>query len=207
MELQITKDVTSFLAQIDVIAEEGGLDQLIHDLNMAGKLVGIAKAKALYLREKSWSNEDESFRDYAVREYGIRGETVKRYIDTWEMILQAPESLQPFLVRKPMEQLIPLGTALAQGDLEVDEVDWDQYLGVTSNGEAYAVVGEWSGKEPAERLHLYIDLKTGDISSWYAGQYEHIGYLDVERTDVEQVRKGITRIINKSGLREKENAE
>lgn len=206
MELQITRDVPAFLAQIDVIAAEGGLDQLIHDLNMAGKLVGIAKAKALYLREKSWNNPDESFRDYAVREYGIRSETIKRYIDTWEMILLAPENLQPFLVKKPMETLIPLGTVIANGELEAGDVDWKKYIGVTNSGEGYTLIGEWMDKEPAERLRLYIDMKTGDISSWYAEQYEHIGYLDVDRLDVEQVKKSVYKIINKSGLREKENA-
>lgn len=206
MELQITRDVTSFLAQIDVIASEGGLDQLIHDLNVAGKLVGIAKAKALYLREKSWSNEDESFRDYAVREYGIRSETIKRYIDTWEMILLAPENLQPFLVRKPMETLTPLATNIANGMLELGEVDWDRFMGVTSSGEAFAVVDEMIGREAAERIRLYVDMKTGDISSWYGEQYEHIGYLDVDRMDLEQVKKSIYKIINKAGLREKENS-
>lgn len=207
MELQIvSRDVAVVLEQIDRLSEEGKLDQLIHDLNWFGKLVGIAKAKALYLREKSWSNEDESFRDYAVREYGIRSETVKRYIDTWEMILQAPENLQPYLVKKPMETLIPLGTVIANGELEPEEVNWDEYMGVTSSKEAYAVVDDMLGRETAERIKLYIDPNTGDIESWYAGNREYIGHLDVDRKDVEQVGKSINRIINKTGIKEKYDA-
>lgn len=206
MNLEISRDVSKFLEQIDVIASEGGLDQLIHDLNMAGKFVGIAKAKALYLREQTWNNPDESFRDYAVREYNMRSENIKRYIDVWKMILEVPEHLREYFIRKPMEQLIPLGTAIASDEVGAAEVDWDRYLSVGSSQEGYAVVGEMAGREATERIRLYIDMRTGDISSWLGDQYEHIGYLDVDRMDIEQVKKSVYRIINKAGLREKDNA-
>lgn len=207
MELQIiSRDISSVLEQIDRLSEEGKLDQLIHDLNWFGKLVGIAKAKALFLREKSWNNPDESFRDYAVREYTMRSENIKRYIDVWNMILKTPEHLRDYFLRKPMDQLIPLGTYMAEDEIDPNDIDWDSYLGTTSSGDAYNEIRKMSGEEAAERIKIYIDMKTGDISSWYAEQYEHIGYLDVERMDVEQVKKSVYRIINKAGLREKENS-
>lgn len=206
MNLEISRDVGKFLAQIDVIALEGGLDQLIHDLNMAGKFVGIAKAKALYLREETWTNPEESFRDYAVREYSMRSENIKRYIDAWKMVLLVPEHLREYFIRKPMDQLIPLGTGLASGEIEEEEVDWHRYMEVGSNKEAYAVIGEMAGREAVDRIKLYIDMKSGDISSWYGDKYEHVGYLDVDRLDVEQVKKSVYKIINKAGLRERDNA-
>ena len=204
MNLEIIRDVSVFLAQIDVIASEGGLDQLIHDLNMAGKFVGIAKAKALYLREETWSNPDESFRDYAVREYSMRSENIKRYIDAWKMVLLVPEHLREYFIRKPIDQLIPLGTNLANDEIGVDEVDWQRYMEVGSPAEAHAVIGEMAGREAVDRIRLYIDMRTGDISSWLGESYQHVGYLDVARMDLEQVKKSVYRIINKAGIREKE---
>ena len=206
MDIQLTRDVSGFLAQIDVIASEGGLDQLIHDLNMAGKFVGIAKAKALYLREETWSNPDESFRDYAVREYSMRSENIKRYIDAWKMVLLVPEHLREYFIRKPMETLIPLGTSLANDEIGEAEIDWDRYMTVGSSEEGHAVVREMTGREAVDRIRLYINMATGDISSWLGDTYEHIGYLDVDRTDVEQVKKSIYRILNKAGIKEQGNA-
>ena len=203
MEIQLSGNVNETLDQIDLAFQEGQGYEIINTILQIKKVAGIALAKALWLGHRYWGNEDETFRDYAVREYGIRSETVKRYTDVWEMILSAPESLREFLVRKPMQELIPIGTNIASGLIEPDDEDWNRLM-LATGGEVPKLVGEMSGRETVDRLSLYIDMKTGEIESWYRDNREYVGFLDVHRIDVDQVGKSIYRIVNKSGLGEKE---
>jgi hypothetical protein len=206
MELQLSRNVTTNLDLVDLAFQEGRGYQFIEDWLHISKMVGIVKAKALWMGEKYWENPSETFRDYAVNQYRLRSETIKRYIDTWDMILQSPENLREYIVRKPMQELIPIGTNLANGSIELEEEDWERLLLATGNGEVSNIIKEMSGKETALRINVYIDMKSGDIESWYDGKREYIGFLDVHAMDKEQVKKSIYRILNKAGIREKDNA-
>lgn len=204
MNFALSNDVQQNLDLIDQAFAEGQGYETIHQLILVKKIVGIGLAKALWLGEKNWKNPDEDFRDFAVTEYGLNSATVKRYVDVWEAILAAPENLRSILVRKPMQELIPIATNIANGEIAPDGEQWEKLALTGSNGEAYNLIREMSGKEPPEdKLSITIDLHTGDITSWQNGNPEYVGFLDVHRKDISQVGKAINRIINKSGLKEK----
>lgn len=204
MNFALSNDVQQNLDLIDLAFAEGQGYETIHQFILIKKIVGIALAKSLWLGEKHWNNPDETFRDYAVDEYSLNAATIKRYIDVWETVLAAPESLRDILIRKPMQELIPIATNVANGEIAPDNEQWEKLALTGSNGEAYNLIREMSGKEPDEdKLSLVIDMKTGDITSWQRGNPEYVGFLDVHRKDIVQVGKAIHRIINKSGLKEK----
>ena len=206
MELQLSGDVNHTLDQIDIAFQEGNGYEIIHTILLVKKMAGIALAKALWLGNKHWNNPTEEFRDYAVRDYGIRSETIKRYIDVWDTILLAPETLREFLVKKPMQELIPVSTNIANGELSPEDIDWEKYMLTTGYGEVSTMVRGLTGQESPDRIRIYIDMSTGDIHSWRGDQREYVGFLDVRRLDNEQVKKSVYRIINKSKLKEANNA-
>jgi hypothetical protein len=203
-ELQLTTDINESLDQIDKAFQSGQGREMIHFLLTAKKITGIGLAKALWLENKSWNNADETFRDFAVQEYGLHTSTVKRYVEVWEAVRKAPENLQKFLVQKDMQSLQPIGTYFAEETEKLEEEDWQLLVEAEDQNATYDAIHEIRGTERKRKnqIVIYMDGE-GNLYTYQDEERFFIGYLDIRARDVEPVDKAINRIINNVHIKEK----
>lgn len=158
-------------------------------------------AECLYLLNKTVILEEGvRFGNWASLEFDVRPETVKRYVDVWTAMIEAPETVRLDAINKKINALIPLGTNLANGSIEPDEIDWDEIKDVQTNSDMYDAIHRMRGteKEQRDRSERITIKETvwGDIVAYYKKEQYMIGNITQDEDLPEFAKVAIERIRN-----------
>jgi hypothetical protein len=174
-------------------------------LNACSNLIWIAKisgkalAKMLYTLKHHWDMFDveDTFEDYAYPKLGLDRHTIVRYIKIEEMLHELPEEAQNF-AQRPIQQLIPVANALAQG-YEFTSEDYNKFAEMPTYKDIQSAVNEITGKEPRKSgVTIFLDR---DGSLWASNKEERKFIGSLETTDDSTlVQKAITRIVDRAGV-------
>jgi len=167
-----------------------------------GKLQGLGLAKVLYLIDKHWMEYDldESFEEVAFADLGLHVHTVERYIKLWRMyeLKKIPEEFESSIRQKNLMSQIPIANTIAQG-YEIDNETWEELANAPDFSSVSEIVRDIKGKPP-RKSSLQISMKRdGTLSAIQAGEYAHIGYLNID-DDTELCQSAIERIIRNAGI-------
>lgn len=158
-------------------------------------------AECLYLLKKTVILEEGvKFNQWASTEFNIRPETAKRYVDVWTAMIEAPETVRLDAINKKINALIPLGTNIANGKIEPDEVDWDKIKDVQTNTDMYDMIHEIRGTEREQRDRSErITIKEsawGDIVAYYKNEQYMIGSITQDEDLPEFAKVAVERVRN-----------
>lgn len=178
-----------------------------HDLLETMRISAHALAKLLYKTQQYWQefSEDDDFEEVAMERLGLSRATITRYCAVWGMFetKQIPAKLQEDFQQKPMRELVPIGMALSQGYTPNKE-QWKQLSEAPNNSTVLEIVREIKGQAPRTgSLTLMIDKK-GNITAVQDGEIVDVGFLFFNDMDNDTVSKAIRRIVEHSGIVEKE---
>lgn len=166
------------------------------------KLSGITLAKGLYMLKESWSSYEikEDFDTMAYLEIGLAKPTVDRYVSVWEMKESKiiPGNLEAQIMQRNIKDLIPIATALKQGN-EIEEEDWERLADAPDFSSVGAIIRDVTGRPPrAGSLQLSVDDK-GTIMAYKDGDVYWVGALNVNEKD-ETIQQAIERLIRGAGV-------
>lgn len=172
-------EITFVYDNVELAYKEGRL------IEHAGQLIRGMKTEAwelaetlYYLKASIVLEEGEEFKEWAAHEYGLNPYTIDRYVNVWKAVLTAPEEVKLPLLEKEINAVIPLGTNLANGGVEPEQIDWDRVEDIESNGEMRQMIREIKGIKEREGTITFQIRETGDILVWSGQQSEHIGFIE-----------------------------
>ncbi len=169
------------------------------------RLGGLGLAKLLHSVNFRWKEYEfsGSLYELAESELGILAKnTVDRYIAVWEMLSGGyiPQDLMEYIKAKPMRQLCPIASLVAQG-YDVSNEDWSRIAHAADYNEVAEIVRELKGKPPKKTSMKIVLEQDGTLNAWNNGKIVFIGSLRVEDEDKDEtIKKAIERIVNNSGI-------
>ena len=173
-------------------------------LHESGQALWIAIASLTYEMRQRWNKEfksDDDFITVASARWNKAPETIRRYVEIWEWVLQKPAHPLPrllLLLSKPMQGLWYIKQAAREG--QITGPIWDeisQAPDISSLREiAKRVRGDVGRAKDALKIMLEPD---GTIKARRKGAYEVVGYLNLKE-DSSVVQAAVERIQNRAGL-------
>jgi len=195
-----------WMDRVEEILEKALQDQdAEYALNACANLIWIAKisgkalAKMLFTLKHHWNvfSVDENFEDYAYPKLGLDKQTIVRYIKIEEMLHELPEEAQNF-AQRPIQQLIPVANALAQG-YEFTPEDYNKFAEMPTYKDIQSAVNEITGKEPRKSgVTIFLD-RTGSLWASNKDERKFLGSLETTDESI-LVQKAITRIVDRAGV-------
>lgn len=189
-------EITFVYDNVKQAYEQGTLVSHTHTLIRGMKAEAWELAEAFYyLRQSVVLAEGETFKKWAAQEYGLSEWTIDRYANVWDTILHAPDSTQIALLEKEINTVIPLGTNVANGGIDLDEIDWDRVGDIDTNGEMREMIREIKGVPEREGTITFQIRESGDVIAWSGEEQAFVGFFEQNPT-TELGRKAIARIMH-----------
>ena len=174
-------------------------------LHESGQALWIAIAALTYEMKLRWKKEFESDDDFTIvasARWNKAPETIRRYVEIWEWVIQKPGHPADrllALLSKPMQGLWYVKQAAREG--QITEPVWREIAkapDISSLREIGRRVrgGDVGRAKDALKIMLESD---GTIKARRKGVYEVVGYLNLEE-DSAVVQSAIERIQNRSGI-------
>ena len=174
-------------------------------LHESGQALWIAIASLTYEMKLRWGKDfksDDDFITVASARWNKGPETIRRYVEIWEWVIQKPgHPTERFLalLAKPAQGLWYIKQAAREG--QINESTWSEIskapdiatlreIGKRVRG------GDVGRAKDALKIMLESD---GTIKARRKGAYEVVGYLNLEE-DSTVVQSAIERIQNRSGI-------
>ena len=174
-------------------------------LHESGQALWIAIASLTYEMRQRWNKEfksDDDFITVASARWNKAPETIRRYVEIWEWVIQKPGheiSRLLALLSKPMQGLWYIKQAAREG--QISESTWSEIarapdistlreIGKRARG------GDVGRAKDALKIMLESD---GTIKARRKGAYEVVGYLNLKE-DSPVVQAAVERIQNRAGL-------
>ena len=206
LDLDSPGDDSFWMDRVEEVLEKAFKDQDVEyamnacsNLILIAKISGKALARMLYTLKSHWDvfEVEETFEDYAYPKLGLDRQTITRYIKIEEMLNGLPEEAHNF-AQRPIQQLIPVANALAQGyEFSVD--DYKEFAEMPTYKDIQAAVNEITGKEPRKSgITIFLD-RDGSLWATSKDERKFIGSLETE-DDSSLVQKAITRILDRAGV-------
>lgn len=194
---------------IDAVQSETP-EKIIHaarSLLGMSKVSGISLAKLLHGMKNVWEKlniADVDDKTFIQEQLGVEPVTFRRYVQAWNMFDKnfVPKQLYPSILQRPMQDLVAIGSVVAQG-YEPNKKQWKEIADATNSKEVRDVLREIKGTT-AKKNSLTIMLeKDGTLSVITNTNGKHfIGNLVLSETD-SYVAKAVDRIIKRSGIVER----
>lgn len=176
---------------------------------------GLALAKLLYEMKQNWSfyvaaGTDDDFENVIEANMGIVPQTTRKYSEMWQSIFASdyvsPEIKQK-LQTKPIQELLLLTSAVAEGSLSDDELET---IAVSDKSKTREIVRKARGQQTSSKAALYGAIQMtdgkyprGTLLATKDGVTEIVGYLNLDLPEESHGHQLIARIRNSSGLMER----
>lgn len=210
--LPMQKQQKQLLERVDLIIEQSIADgtprkaaEALKALNGFSRLSGMASSKFIYNLSNVWSKFPESkhtsIEAWAEDNLGYTATTVKRYYNTWEMLISndIPKEYTEKMKLMPMRCLVPISTMWKQ-QWDVTDQQWLKLSNAPDPTTVNKIIREVKGKEPKEGS-LQLEMEPdGTLFAWKNGKKFNVGYLNVDSED-EEVHAAIERILSDKILR------
>jgi len=182
---------------------------LINALRRSTQVAGISAAKLFSKMKDVWDvfATDETFEDYASAETGYSPQTIRKYCDAWEYVINnddVPEKLRSRMFGKTWGSILLMAPA-AKADELTTEV-WEELAAAPDKATVRNIIHEVRGNRTSSNTAIKLFLYTrGDNKGQLVASKEDkmypIGYLDLDSADTVVVA-AITRIMGAAGVLE-----
>jgi len=190
-------EIDKVLNELYVNNNLNDVDVVIDTLLGLQRISGKALAKLLY-GSKRWWAKDKNFDDHMESRHGLKKVTIDRYITVWESIVT--NTIPAPLQERPMRDLIPIAKAISQG-YELTKPIINRLIKATSSSEIGAILRTVKNKAPRKSSLQITWARDGSLYAWKDDKRHHIGWLDKDAYETDEVaKKAINRILDNAGV-------
>lgn len=174
------------------------------NLHESGQALWIAVASLTYEMKLLWKEKfksDDDFIAVASTRWNKAPETIRRYTEIWEWVIQKPvHSTERLLsiLSKPAQGLWYVKQAAREG--QIVEADWEEISKAPNISSLRDIGKRIRGEVGRAKDSLKIMLEDdGTLKARRKGAYEVVGYLNINDESV-VVQSAIERIQNRAGV-------
>ena len=189
MELTEKSFIDSIDNEIIHLHDTGDVNRatdLIKRLDALDTVSGHAKAKFLFGFNEWWkqNKSDENFADHIDSTTDTKPVTVRRYVQTWKYI--EDYTIPKEIAQRPMRELVPIASHLAQG-YDLSKEQWRKIKLSSTSSEVGAILRDAKGK-PARKSARVIKLsRDGSLTGYKDNKKYFIGFLNIKEAESDLV--------------------